>query len=340
MNVLAMLVTVVLGLKALTVHDPSRFLLTGNGHADLSNTLGGLSLFSAPNATSINELMPEPPAFRALPAWVETYVPLAQDTAALWAPDMYIVQNESHYEHPPVLRMYYAVSTFGSQVSCIGLATASLPRQGIKPNSFVDAGSPIICSNVSTPFNAIDPCPLVLRRDTDSGLEHWLTFGSFWGGIFAVALDPVSGFAQSPAIGPLAVASHGSPAIEASFALQRGEWIYLWVNWGFCCRGVNSTYEIRVGRAKRMGRSFVDKSGKALHEGGGTLFLSTEGDEVGPGQIGISGHDASVFTYHYYDRASGGTPTLGMRELVFDDDAWPVSGGRHTVTDLFNNTKY
>ena len=183
-----------------------------------------------------------------------------------------------------------------------------------------------MCSNASTAFNAIDPCPMVLRQGAGARLEHWLTFGSFWGGIFAAALDD-HGFTQSAAIGPLAVAPSGTNAIEASFALQRGGWIYLWVNWGLCCRGVNSTYEIRVGRAKRMGRNFVDKSGKALHEGGGTLFLSTEGNEIGPGQIGISGPGANVFTYHYYDRASGGVPTLGMRDLIFDDDAWPVAGG-------------
>lgn len=27
---------------------------------------------------------------------------------------------------------------------------------------------------------------------------------------------------------------------------------YLFVNWGRCCRGVDSTYEIRIGRSKAI----------------------------------------------------------------------------------------
>jgi beta-xylosidase len=60
-----------------------------------------------------------------------------------------------------------------------------------------------------------------------------------------------------------------------------------------CCRGVQSTYNIRVGRSKAITGPFLDKEGKGLVAGGGSLLLGTEGEFIGPGQVGLMA-DAST----------------------------------------------
>ena len=65
-----------------------------------------------------------------------------------------------------------------------------------------------------------------------------------------------------------------------------------------------------------------------MANGGGTLFLGTSGREIGPGQVGIADASADVFTYHFYDGATGGAPTLGIRSLSWDAQGWPVAGDK------------
>lgn len=67
--------------------------------------------------------------------------------------------------------MYYAVSSFGSQVSAIGYATSTTMDVG----SWTDHGSAGITSDSSKGYNAIDPA-LVQAADG----SYYMTFGSFW----------------------------------------------------------------------------------------------------------------------------------------------------------------
>ena len=46
-------------------------------------------------------------------------------------------------------------------------------------------------------------------------------------------------------------------------------------------------YEIRVGRSREPTGPFLDRAGKAMLEGGGTLLLQSQGAYIGPGQIGL-----------------------------------------------------
>lgn len=68
--------------------------------------------------------------------------------------------------------MYYAVSTFGSQVSTIGYATSTTMEVG----SWTDHGSTGISSSSGKAYNAIDPS-LVQAADG----SYYMSFGSFWG---------------------------------------------------------------------------------------------------------------------------------------------------------------
>jgi arabinan endo-1,5-alpha-L-arabinosidase len=242
----------------------------------------------------------------ANPAWIAREVPGATD---LWAPDISSFGGQYH--------LYYSVSTFGSNSSCIGHAT----RASLSSGSFSDKGS-VICSNHGSKddWNAIDPNVIV-----DEAGAPWLVFGSFWSGIKAVALN-MDGTRKDAMVH--AIASRNGGAIEAPFVVRRCGYYYLFVSFDKCCDGANSTYNIRVGRSQKVLGPYVDKSGKPMMDGGGTQLVSGAGRWRGPG------HSAVVFwqqraynVYHAYDADQNGASTLRVSELAWDKDGWPVSGG-------------
>ena len=89
----------------------------------------------------------------------------------IWAPD--IIKEGGEY------RLYYSASTFGSQHSVIGLAVADNPE-----GPFVHRGI-VVHTTPDSPVNAIDAN---LVREEGTG-QHYLVYGSFWGGIRLLKLD-------------------------------------------------------------------------------------------------------------------------------------------------------
>lgn len=74
-------------------------------------------------------------------------------------------------------------------------------------------------------WNAIDP-----NLVEDENHNRWLSFGSFWGGIQLVALDPATGKPDGESGRPVTLAVRpDSPAIEAPFIIRRGPYYYLWL---------------------------------------------------------------------------------------------------------------
>ena len=83
-------------------------------------------------------------------------------------------------------------------------------------------------------------------------------------------------------------------AIEAPFIVSRdGKW-YLFVSFDQCCQGIDSTYNVRVGRSDALTGPYVDRDGVPLTEGGGTLILSAYGQWKGPGHNGMLIEDGSL----------------------------------------------
>ena len=170
-------------------------------------------------------------------------------------------------------------------------------------------------------FNAIDPA---VTFDADGRL--WMSFGSFWGGIKLIELDPATGkrIAPDSPIHSLARAKE----IEAPNIFRHDGRYYLLLNWGLCCRGVKSTYNIRVGRAEKITGPYVDRDGKDLNEGGGTLLLGSHDDFIGPGHPSIfrDGEGRFWLACHFYDAANRGRATFVLRRLTWDADGWPIVG--------------
>jgi arabinan endo-1,5-alpha-L-arabinosidase len=235
--------------------------------------------------------------------WAGAYQPA--DAPDLWAPDVSL--------HHGTYFLYYAVSSFGSNMSAIGLATS---RSGL-PGHWTDHGL-VYASSPSDDFNAIDPGLLVDGRG-----RWWLTLGSFWSGIKEIRVDPATGKPRPGA--PLrALAQRPAPpdAIEGAYLVRHRGRYYLFASYDFCCQGLNSTYNIRVGRSTSPRGPFHDRSGRALLDGGGTKILATHGNVIGPGgQSVIRIHHRDYLVYHYYNVRDAGTPRLGMNRL-----AWQGAG--------------
>ena len=97
---------------------------------------------------------------------------------------------------------------------------------------------------------------------------------------------------------------------------------------GSCCQGANSTYNIRVGRARKVTGPYLDNMGIDMLEGGGKLFAGSRGRHVGPGHFGLLdlGQGVQKFSLHYEaDLDRGGVSVLDIRPLLWRD-GWPLAG--------------
>ena len=118
----------------------------------------------------------------------------------------------------------------------------------------------------------------------DAAGHWWLSFGSFWSGIKMIALDPRTGKPTSPDTPRYNLAQRPAPdAIEGAYIYRHGGFYYLFASYDFCCQGLNSTYNIRVGRSRAITGPYVDQSGTPLLDDGGTTILATHGYVIGPG---------------------------------------------------------
>ncbi|HEY5233387.1 MAG TPA: family 43 glycosylhydrolase [Verrucomicrobiae bacterium] len=168
--------------------------------------------------------------------------------------------------------------------------------------------------------NAIDPG--VFLDPTDDRL--WLTYGSYFGYIRLVELDPKTGKRLHPGHAPYNIAIN----CEASDMIYHDGWYYLLADHGSCCQGANSGYNIRVGRARKVTGPFLDNMGIDMIQGGGKLFAGSGGRVVGLGHFGLInlGDGVQFFSCHYEaDLDRGGASVLDIRPLLWKD-GWPVAG--------------
>lgn len=248
-----------------------------------------------------------PRVFSDRPAWTAKAVP--GNRGRYWAPDVIRLGNR--------YLLYYSVSTWGVNTSAIGLATNETLDPEDPGFHWTDRGI-VIQTSESDDFNAIDPAVMQGPKG-----RLWLAIGSFWTGIKLTELDPASGKRIVPDSPVHSLAYHES--IEAPMIHHRQGHYYLFVNWGLCARGVNSTYNIRVGRSAHITGPYRDKDGVNMLHDGGSLLLGTERKFIGPGHAGIlSEGGRDWLSYHYYDGTRRGAPTLAIRRLHWDAQGWPV----------------
>ena len=258
------------------------------------------------------------PFIEKIPAWTRDSVPGFE--SHVWAPDVIRWHNRWW--------LAYSCSTFGKNTSAIGLMSShSLGGE------WKDEGCLVASREHRDNWNAIDPCFIIDDNDTP-----WLTWGSFWDGIQLARLDTTMHLASKPVTiarryrpgDPNAAENPtskfaGTNAIEAPFILKHGGYYYLFVSWDYCCRGAKSNYRVAVGRSKTIDGPYLDRTGKPMAEGGGTLFL--EGDKQ---EYEAAGHCAAydmdgqtIFVCHGYSATMNGAALLIQRPVKWTADGWP-----------------
>jgi carboxymethylenebutenolidase len=300
------------------VHDPST-VVRFHGKYYVFSTGRGAPFYSSPDTITWTR---EGSVFTQIPDAVHAVVPKNNGTD-VWAPDIIRMNNQFY--------LYYAVSSWGSFQSAIGLATNPVLDPRNPAYKWTDRGV-VVTSNGNEDLNAIDPGVILAPDGT-----LWICYGSYHGSIRVTQLDPHTGLALAPKTlgAPVATAS-GSEATDIIF---HDGFFYLFVNHGSCCKGKDSTYNIRVGRSRAITGPYMDRDGKPMSEGGGTLFLASDAERIGPGHFGrVLDYDAPStgperFSIHYEaDLTRGGRSVLDIRPLLWSPDGWPIAGDNAVVT--------
>jgi arabinan endo-1,5-alpha-L-arabinosidase len=298
-----------------SIHDP--VIAREGGTYYLFSTGPGITLYSS---TDLQGWRRRGRIFPGEPAWAKSVAP--NFNGHIWAPDIHFFNGRYH--------LYYSVSEFARNTSAIGVTV----NRTLDPDSpdyrWQDHGIVVRSMPGRDLWNAIDPHVIVDAQGTP-----WLSFGSFWSGLKLVKLAPDRLHLAEPqewhTIARRARPAleddtkPGSAEIEAPFIFRRGGFYYLFVSWGRCCIGKDSTYHLVVGRSRDVRGPYVDREGCAMADGGGTLLLA--GDAAWPGL----GHN-SVYTFdgrdylafHAYEAADGGLQKLKIVPLHWDADGWPL----------------
>lgn len=299
------------------VHDP--VMIQEKNRYYLFCTGNGISVFSS---TDLNYWRKEMPVFSRVPDWVKEAIPSYRGLS-IWAPDI-SYHNGQFY-------LYYAVSVFGKNTSCIGVAVNKTLDSASVEFKWVDKGKVVQSVPGRDMWNAIDPNLVIDENNTP-----WLVFGSFWEGLKLVKLnqdlvsiaEPQEWFtlARRPRDFSAPDTSAGGGAIEAPFIFKKKDYYYLFASWDYCCRGEKSDYKVVVGRSHSVTGPYLDKNGIDMARNGGTLVVQGDGKEwYGAGHNSaytFGGRDYIV--YHGYDARDRGRSKLIIRQIHWDPDGWPV----------------
>lgn len=272
-----------------------------------------------------------PPAARA---WTKA--------TGLWAPE--VVRWPTPDGHPR-FHMYYSASTFGSNTSAIGLAVAD---RLLGP--WHDTGIVVRTRSSEQSQNAIDAAVT-----WDENGTPWLTYGSFFSGIFTLRLDSETGRPAAPgdlgqviARRPHSVAA----AIEGAYLLRRpgcggpvkpargaGPDYLLFTSFD----SLFSSYSVRVAGADTITGPYRDRSGALMTDL--TLAPDSIGTRVlvghqlarGPGWLApghcsvlslppsAGGQAEGDFLVHHVRLADNPTEhTAQIRRLVWTRSGWPA----------------
>lgn len=239
--------------------------------------------------------------------WWKKEIP--EQKGILWAPDIHFRDGKYH--------LYYSVSAWMNFNSSIGYAT-NVTLDKTNPNyKWVDHGLVISFKNGGEGVNVIDP-NVFINQDGST----WLLYGSYQQGLRMVELNPETGklMVENPTL--IKLTSHLG---EGVFLIKGPDYYYIFASRGICCKGIESNYQIVMGRSKNIEGPYLNKEGKSWVEDNYSLFLAGNEKEPGRGHNGFFNENETTFiTYHAYTRSADGKSLLNIKALYLTNDNWPT----------------
>lgn len=302
--------------KTPMVHDP--VMIKHKDTYYLFCTGRGITVMSSKD---MQEWTMQKPVFDKAPEWAVNLIPGFK--GHIWAPDIIFYQGQYH--------LFYSCSAFGKNTSAIGHVTNPTLDPSDPDFKWTDHGLLLQSVPDRDSWNAIDPNVIV-----DGEGIPWMNFGSFWDGIKLVKLKKDMSAIEYPEEWRSICRRNYHPvrtdnteandnSVEAPFIMHRGDYYYLFVSFDFCCRGAKSDYKITVGRSKEVVGPYLDKGGKSLAAGGGTIVLQGNDTWAGVGHCAAYRFgDKDYLIAHGYYMPDEGASKLVIREMYWDDDEWPV----------------
>ncbi len=250
------------------------------------------------------------------PSWLETEVP----GYGIWAPGVYQIKDKYY--------LYYSISTIGSQNSAIGVAVNTTLDHTSPDFDWVDLGM-VIRSKTGDDYNCIDPNII-----TDENGDYWLTFGSYWTGIYQRQINPDTGLLQedNTELFHIAQRQTNNKAIEAPYIIKRGEYYYLFTAFN----PMDNSYQNRVSRSTSVHGPFLDRDGKPALEGGGTEVTKSLSELFMPGHASVFLDDDGQYylVSEYFRKDSPSIMLIGT--IVWDEEGWPVTSLTPDATSLLS----
>jgi len=256
-------------------------------------------------------------------------------TNDIWAPHVIQLLDERYY-------MYYCASSFGSPRSAIGIAAsdkvdgpythfAVILRSGQIQGPSEDGTR---YNSMKHP-NAIDPHTFY---DNEGNL--WLVYGSYFGGIFIIKLDPNTGLPlPGQGYGRRLTGGYHSP-IEGPFILYSPDTDYYYLFVSFGGLSYRGGYNIRVARSRSPDGPYYDPEGNVMTRCtgqeigpfGAKLIGNFNLDESNPINTAAFGYVSPGHNSAYYDSEKG-------KYLIFFHTRFPGRGESHQlrVHQLFLN---
>jgi arabinan endo-1,5-alpha-L-arabinosidase len=243
----------------------------------------------------------------ALPAWHKDDIP-AQD-GSLWAPDIHYRNGKYH--------LYYSVSAWMNFNSGVGYATNTTLDSTEPAYKWVDHGLVINYKNGGEGVNVIDPNVFV-----DKDKSVWLFYGSYKAGLRLAPLNPATGKLLTD---PPQITTLTTSLGEGVFVIKGPKYYYIFASRGICCKGLQSTYQIVMGRSTNIKGPYLNKEGKSWVDNNYSLLLAGDSTEPGRGHNGFfTEHDTTFIVYHAYTREANGVSLLNIKPMYVDEQGWPT----------------
>jgi arabinan endo-1,5-alpha-L-arabinosidase len=172
--------------------------------------------------------------------------------------------------------------------------------------------------------NVIDPNIYI-----DKDGKKYLIYGSYKAGLRLVELDSKTGKLKKD---PPDITTLTTSSGEGVYIIKGPKYYYMFASRGRCCAGMESTYQIVMGRSENIKGPYLNKEGESWVNNKYSLLLAGDSTEPGRGHNGFfTAKDTTFIVYHAYTKVANGASLLNIKPLYMDSNGWPTMEATRTL---------